>query len=113
MRLATMNHPPESLDFGGPQALTRHEVVDAFERALGARFRRIVVPSPVLALGARALRRRQPELASILGLALSMEQDSFPGAEPLQVLDIEPQPASEYIAAQARQARRRVTAHVP
>ncbi len=61
--LATMGDPPESLDFGGPEALTRHEVVDAFERAVGARFRRIVVPRSELALGARALRRRQPDLA--------------------------------------------------
>ena len=106
VRLATMDDPPESLDFGGPEALTRHEVVDAFERAVGARFRRIVVPRPVLALGARALRRRQPELASILGIALSMDEGSDPGAEPLRPLDIEPRPASDYIAAKAREAAR-------
>ena len=106
VRLATMGQPPESVDFGGPEALTRHQVVDAFERAVGARFRRIVVPSPALVLGARALRRSRPELASILGLALSMDQDSFPGTEPLQVLDVQPQPASAYIAAQVRQAAR-------
>jgi NADH dehydrogenase len=55
VRLATTADPPESLDFGGPEALTRHEVVDALKRAVGARFRRIVVPRP-------ALTPRHPEL---------------------------------------------------
>ena len=106
VRLATTDDPPGSLDFGGPEALTRHEVVDAFEHALGARFRRIVVPRPVLALGARALRRRQPELASILGIALSMDEHTDPGAEPLRALGIEGRPASAYIATLVREAAR-------
>jgi uncharacterized protein YbjT (DUF2867 family) len=106
VRLATMGDPPESLDFGGPEALTRHEVVDAFERALGARFRRIVVPRSVLALGARALRRRQPDLAGGLGIALSMDDGHDVGAEPLRALGIEPRPASDYITTQAREAVR-------
>jgi uncharacterized protein YbjT (DUF2867 family) len=106
VRLATMNDPPESLDFGGPEVLTRHDVVDAFERAVGARFRRIVVPRSVLALGTRALRRRQPDLAGALGIALSMDDGYDVGAEPLRALGIEPRPASDYIAARAREAAR-------
>lgn len=106
VRLATMDDPPESLDFGGPEALTRHEVVDAFERAVAARFRRIVVPRPALVLGVRALRRRQPELASGLGIALSMDIGPTPGAEPLRSLGIEPRPASDYIAARVTDASR-------
>lgn len=106
VRLATMDDPPESLDFGGPEALTRHEVVDAFERAVAARFRRIVVPRPALVLGVRALRRRQPELASGLGIALSMDIGPTPGAEPLRALGIEPRPASDYIAARVTDAAR-------
>jgi nucleoside-diphosphate-sugar epimerase len=107
VRLATMNDPPESLDFGGPQTLTRHQVIDAFERAVGARFRRIVVPRSVLALGARALRRRQPDLAGALGIALSMDDGYDVDAEPLRSLGIQPRPASDYIAAQAKEAARR------
>jgi uncharacterized protein YbjT (DUF2867 family) len=106
VRLATMDDPPESLDFGGPEALTRHEVVDAFERALGARIRRTVVARPVLALGARVLRRRHPELASVLGIALSMDEHPDPGAEPLRALAIEGRPASAYIATLVREAAR-------
>jgi uncharacterized protein YbjT (DUF2867 family) len=106
VRLATMDDPPGSLDFGGPEALTRHEVVDAFERALGTRIRRTVVPRPVLALGVRALRRRQPELASGLGIALSMDEHPDPGGEPLRALGIEGRPASPYIATLVREAAR-------
>ena len=106
VRLATTADPPESLDFGGPEALTRHEVVDAFQRAVGARFRRIVVPRPALAVGARALRRLQPELASILGLALSMDDGPHADAEPLRALGIQPRPASDFIEHRAREALR-------
>ncbi len=106
VRLATMGDPPESLDFGGPEALTRHEVVDAFERAVGARFRRIVVPRSELALGARALRRRQPDLAGGLGIPLSMDDGHDVGAEPLRALGIGPRPASDYITTRAREATR-------
>ena len=106
VRLATMDDPPGSLDFGGPESLTRHEVVDAFERALGAGFRRIVVPRPVLALGARLLRRSRPELASGLGIALSMDEGPDPGAEPLEAFGIEGRPASAYIATLVREATR-------
>ncbi len=57
VRVATMADKPGSIDFGGPQPLTRHEVVDAFERAVGARFRRVVVPRPVLVAGAATASR--------------------------------------------------------
>ena len=106
VRVATMDDPPESLDFGGPEALTRHEVVDAFEREVGGKFRRIVVPRAVLTGGARALRRRRPEIASTLGIALSMEMGSDADAQPLRDLDIEPRPVSDYITARAREVAR-------
>ena len=102
VRLATMDDPPEALDLGGPEALTRHEVVDAFERALGVRMRRVAVPRGVLAFGARALRRRRPELASALGFALYRDVGEEGGAESLRALGIEPRAASAHIAARAR-----------
>ncbi len=82
------------------------KVVDAFERVLGVRMRRLVVPRPVLAFGARALRRRRPEFASILGIALSMDVGEEVGAEGLRTLGIEPRPASAHIAARARAVAR-------
>ncbi|SFU09846.1 Nucleoside-diphosphate-sugar epimerase [Geodermatophilus amargosae] len=100
IRLATMQDPPGAVDFGGPEALTRHEVVDIFEKITGDRFRRIVVPRPVLAAGARALRRRQPELATGLGIAVSMDVSSYPGPGALRALGIQPRSASAYIIRQ-------------
>ena len=101
VRLATMDDPPEALDLGGPEALTRHEVVDALERALGTHFRRVVVPRRVLAFGARALRRRRPELASLLGIALYRDVGEEGGVEGLRALGIEPRAVSAHIAALA------------
>ena len=57
VRLSTMADPPEAIELGGPEELTRHEVLDAFERAYGGRFRRLSVPRAVLEVGARGLRR--------------------------------------------------------
>ena len=102
VRLATMDDPPEALDLGGPEALTRHEVVDAYERVLGVRMRRVVVPRPVLAFGARALRRRRPELASALGIALYRDVGEEGGVEGMRALGIEPRPASAHITALAQ-----------
>jgi uncharacterized protein YbjT (DUF2867 family) len=106
VRLATMDDPPEALDLGGPEALTRHEVVDAFERELGVRMRRVAVPRRVLAFGARALRRRRPELASALGFALYRDVGEEGGVEGMRALGIEPRPASAHVAALAREAIR-------
>jgi NADH dehydrogenase len=101
VRLATMADPPEAVDFGGPEPLTRHEVVDAVERAVGGRFRRVVVPRPVLAAGARALRRHQLEFATGLGIAVSMDVSAPPGLESLETVRVQPRSASAYIAAHA------------
>ena len=105
VRLATMDDPPEQIELGGPEALTRQAVIDAFERAYGVRFRRISVPRPVLRLGAAALRRRRPALASVLGMALARDlQGEQVATAPLLQLGIEPRRTSDRIEAMAREA---------
>jgi uncharacterized protein YbjT (DUF2867 family) len=105
VRLATMADPPERIELGGPQALTRQQVVDAFERAYGTRFRRFSVPRAVLRLGALALRRSRPELASLFGIALVRDlAGERLSPEPLRRLGIEPTPTSECIARMAQRA---------
>lgn len=105
VRLATMADPPEVIELGGPEELTRHQVLDAFERAYGGRFRRFAVPRGVLRLGARALRRWRPELASLLGIALVRDlEGERVSPEPLRRLGIEPRPTSERITQMARGA---------
>jgi NADH dehydrogenase len=97
-----MDDPPGAVDFGGPEALTRRQVVDAFERSVGARFRRVVVPRTVLAQGARLLRHRQPELATGLGIAVSMDVSAYPDSAALTSLGIQPRSATDYITAPDR-----------
>jgi NADH dehydrogenase len=103
VRLATMADPPEVVELGGPEELTRHQVVDAFERAYGGRFRRISVPRAVLRLGAGVLRRWRPELASIFGIAWVRDlEGERVSPEALRRLGIEPRPMSEHIRQMAR-----------
>jgi uncharacterized protein YbjT (DUF2867 family) len=104
VRLTLAEDPPSEIELGGPEQLTRHQVVDAFEQAYGTRFRRISVPRPVLSTGARLMRRVNPVMASVLGMALSMDVDGLdvdPG--PLRRLGIEPRSTTEAIAALPRQ----------
>ena len=103
VRLVVADDPPQAVELGGPETLTRLEVVDAFEREYGVRFRRIMVPRPVLALGTRLIRRLKPGMASVMGMALSMDVDGCP-VDPgtLRQLGIEPRPVTEAIAAMRR-----------
>jgi nucleoside-diphosphate-sugar epimerase len=103
VRLATMADPPEVIQLGGPEELTRHQVIDAFERIYGAPFRRFSIPRAALRLGARALRGRRPELASLFGMALVRDlEGERVSPEPLRRLGIEPRRTCELIAAMAR-----------
>ncbi len=105
VRLALAENPPQIVAAGGPEALTRHEVVDAFEREMGVRFRRISVPRSVLGAGARALRRPRPALASAMGAALTMDlEGAVVGPDDLRSLGIEPRPTTRRIADVARTA---------
>jgi NADH dehydrogenase len=100
VRLALADAPPSVIELGGPEQLTRHQVVDAVERAYGTRFRRISVPRPVLAAAARLLRRIKPAMASVMGMALGMDIDGLAvDAAALRSLGIEPRPMTEAIAA--------------
>lgn len=102
-RLATMADPPEVVQLGGPEELTRQQLIDALGRAYGGRFRRVSVPRAVPRLGARGLRRWRPELASLLGIALVRDlEGERVSPEPLRRLGIEPRPTSEHIVQMAQ-----------
>jgi NADH dehydrogenase len=90
--------PPHVVEFGGPEALSRLQVVAAFEKAAGRKYKVRHVPVPVLAVGHRVLSRIKPDLASIMGMALFF--DTHPGTwddTPLRQAGIDPRPATEYI----------------
>ena len=98
VRLALADDPPREIVLAGPEALTRKEVVDRFERASGWEIKRRHVPRAMLRAGSLALRRVKPVRASLMALALDADLQPQPlPAEPLRNLGIEPRPAGAYI----------------
>ena len=102
VHLALADEPPEVVEFGGPQALTRMEVVSQFEQATGAPLKVRHVPRAALSVGHRVLSRPKPEIASLMGMALY--SDTHPATwddAPLRDAGITPRPASEFIKSAA------------
>jgi hypothetical protein len=57
-----------------PKVSPRNQAVDLFEQALGLPVKRRHVPHPALAAGATLLRRRKPDMASVMGRSLFADQ---------------------------------------
>ncbi len=90
--------PPDIVEFGGPEALSRMDVVALFERAKGAPLKVRHVPRAALSAGHRVLARPKPEIASLMGMALYA--DTHPATwddAPLRDVGIAPRPATEFI----------------
>jgi uncharacterized protein YbjT (DUF2867 family) len=97
-RLTLADDPPGEVTFGGPEPLTRNEVCDLIERAVGTPLERKHVSRGMLRVASRALGPVKPALASLMGLGLML--DTLPASwndAPLRTLGIEPRPASEYV----------------
>ena len=98
VRLTAMPDPPRLVEFGGPESMTRNELVAAFETALGTPLRRRRVPRPMMRLGSVALRRIHPGFASVLGMGLSLDtRAQAPDDHVLRELGIRARPVSAYI----------------
>jgi uncharacterized protein YbjT (DUF2867 family) len=98
VRLALADDPPREVAFGGPEALTRKQAADRFERATGRSIKRRHVPRAMLHAGSIALRRVKPVQASLMGLALDADLQEQPlPVEPLRRVGIEPRPVGAYI----------------
>lgn len=100
--LALADDPPRLVEAGGPEALTRNQVVAAFAAAAGRELRVRHVPRGVLAASSKALWRARPALASMLGMAL--HNDTHPSAvddAALRAAGLDPIAASDYIRAAA------------
>ena len=97
--LAVTPDPPSVVEFGGPEPLTRMQVVAAFESATGRTLKVRHVPRVVLAAASRALRRPKPALASLMGMSLHSDLHPSTGDDaPLRAAGIEPRPATAFIA---------------
>jgi uncharacterized protein YbjT (DUF2867 family) len=100
VRLTLAEDPPRAATFGGPERLTRNEVCDLIESAVGRPLQRRHVPRVMLLVASRALGPVKPALASLLGLGLMMDtHESSWDDTPLRALGIEPRPASVYVRA--------------
>lgn len=97
--LAVMPEPPDLVEFGGPEEMTRLQVVAAFEAATGRKFKVLRVPRIVLSVGHRVMGRLHPGIALGLGLSLFLDTHAATWDDaPLRAAGIEPRPASEFIA---------------
>jgi uncharacterized protein YbjT (DUF2867 family) len=105
VRLAGLADPPRLVDLGGPEAMSRNELVAAFERATGRPLKRQRVPRIVLRVGAFALRGARPGMASVLGMALaSDDRRDVPDDRALRELGIMARPVSAYVRELVRAA---------
>ena len=97
--LTSVSDPPEVVELGGPEAITRIEAVDAFATAMPRRVRRRHIPRVALRIGSRMLRRAKPEVASSMAMALAMDaSDSGLGPKAFVELGIQPKSVRTYIA---------------
>jgi uncharacterized protein YbjT (DUF2867 family) len=100
IRMALADDPPRLVEFGGPEALTRKQAVEIFERVLGEPIRRRHVPRAAMRVGSVALRRARPALASIMGAALAADVHAPTwDDQPLRDLGIAPRSVEAYARA--------------
>lgn len=101
--LALASDPPQVVEFGGPEALSRMDVVAAFESASGRTLKVRHVPRAALKVGHRALARVKPEIASLMGMALYSDTHAATWDDkPLREAGIHPRPATAYIEQAAK-----------
>ncbi len=97
VRLALADSPPREVAFGGPDPMTRQEVVQRFEHGSGLDVKSRHVPRAALRAGARVLGRVRPVQASLMALALHMDRERTSSAENLRQLGIEPRRVGDYV----------------
>ena len=94
---AVADEAPGVVEFGGPEAVTRRQAIAIFEAASGRRIRTYYVPRVGLRAGMRVLRRKRPEVASVMGLSLFADlKDASWTDAPLRELGIEPRSVTAY-----------------
>lgn len=98
VRLATHPDPAKLIELGGPEAMSRNELVAAFEQRLGRPIRRQRLPTPVMRALSVVLRPVLPGVASVMGMNVRADaRRSVPDDHVFRELGIEPRPISAYI----------------
>ncbi|WP_338538101.1 NAD(P)H-binding protein [Janibacter terrae] len=97
--------PPDTITFGGPEAISRNEAIAVAEQATGKKMKVQRMPRAVARLGMRLLDRPSPAMATILGTGLMQDLLSVTWDDgPLRERGITPRSASDWIREQARTA---------
>lgn len=100
--LALEADPPEVLEFGGPEALSRNEAIAVAERLTGRRMKKQRTPRAVAKLGLRLLDRPNDALASILGTGLHLDLvEADWDDSPFRTRGITPRSATGWLEQQA------------
>lgn len=102
--VATERNPPELIEFGGPEALSRNECVAVAERATGTSIKVMRAPLPVARLLTRVLQLsgRGDAMASIIGLGVMMDESEISWDDaPLRERGITPRSTTDWINQQA------------
>jgi uncharacterized protein YbjT (DUF2867 family) len=101
VRLAIEPEPPALVEFGGPERLTRLQVLDLVEEVTGCRLRRRHVPRVAMSVGAHLLARPRPAIASLMGMALNADTHEGHWTDsPLRERGIQPRSTTDYVRGQ-------------
>ena len=99
--------PPEMVEFGGPEALSRNETIALAEKLTGRPIKRQRMPRAVLKIGMRLLDRPNDALSSIFGLGLHQDLVEADWDDtPLLSRGITPRSTTAWLEEQAANAER-------
>ena len=99
--LALEAEPPELIEVGGPEALSKNDAIEFVEQTGGLKLKRQRLPRPLVRLGMHLLSRPRPALAAVFGLGLLMDLHEGTATDaPLRERGIEPRSASEWLRRQ-------------
>lgn len=98
--------PPDVVEFGGPEALSRNEAVAVAERVSGRSITVRRAPLPLARLLMRVLARPRDAMASILGTGVMMDRTEVTWTDaPLRERGITPRSATDWITQEATRHR--------
>jgi uncharacterized protein YbjT (DUF2867 family) len=98
VRLAVHPDPARLVELGGPETMSRNELVAAFEQRLGRPIRKQRLPAPVMRALSVVLRPVRPGMASVMGMSVRSDaRRSAPDDRVFRELGIEPRSVSAYI----------------
>jgi uncharacterized protein YbjT (DUF2867 family) len=101
VELALEAEPPELIEVGGPEALSKNEAIAFVEQTGGRRLKRQRLPRPLVRVGMHLLSRPRPALGSVFGLGLLMDlHEGTATDDPLRQRGIEPRSATTWLRQQ-------------